>query len=123
MASATEEFFDELGRRGHEPLVARVHGALRFDVAHRGKTDVYRLIIDGGHLTVSRDPGYADCVIRVDQTVLDGIVTGRMNAMAALLRGALAAEGDPEMMVIFQRVMAPPTPQAQRERITTVAGW
>ncbi|HKE63916.1 MAG TPA: SCP2 sterol-binding domain-containing protein [Micromonosporaceae bacterium] len=123
MANATEEFFDELGRRGHEPLVARVHGALRFDVTQHGKTDVYRLIIDGGHLTVSRDPGHADCVIRVDRAVLDGIVSGRMNAMAALLRGALAAEGDPEMMVIFQRLMSPPTRETQRERITTVAGW
>jgi putative sterol carrier protein len=123
MTGPTEEFFNELNRRGYEPLVARVHGTLRFEVTHNGKSDMHRLAIDRGHITVSHDGGRADCVIRSDRAVLDAIVSGRMNAMAALLRGALAAEGDPEMMVIFQRLMAPPTNSSQRDRITTVAGW
>jgi putative sterol carrier protein len=123
MTGPTEEFFNELNHRGYEPLVARVHGTMRFEVTHNGKTDVHRLTIDGGHVTVSRDPGRADCVIRSDRAVFDAIVSGRMNAMAALLRGALAAEGDPEMLVIFQRLMAPAANSSQRDRITTVAGW
>jgi hypothetical protein len=33
MTDPTAEFFDELGRRGHEPLLEKATGTLRFDIA------------------------------------------------------------------------------------------
>jgi putative sterol carrier protein len=123
MTNPTDEFFDHLSHRGHEPLVARINGAMRFDIVHRGETDSYRLTIDRGHLAVTRDSGPADCVIRMDRRVMDTIVTGEANPLAALLRGALSAEGNPEMMVIFQRLLPPPANARQANAVETVAGW
>ena len=123
MTNPTDEFFDQLGHRGHEPLVSRVSGALRFEVAHRGETEIRLLTIDRGQLKVTRDADLADCVIRVDRSVLDAIITGKMNAMAAFLRGALSAEGNPEMMVIFQRLLPQPSATRRRDAVETVAGW
>jgi len=123
MPSPTDEFFDELNQRGYDPLVARVEGTLRFEVAHRGTTDVHNVTVDRGHLSVAPSGGRADCVIRVDRSVFDSIVSGRSNAMAALLRGALSAEGNPEMLVIFQRLLSPAPSRVRDEAVTTVAGW
>ena len=39
MTDATTEFFDDLGRRGHEPLLERVSGTLRFDLVRGERTD------------------------------------------------------------------------------------
>ncbi len=123
MTNPTDEFFDQLGHRGHEPLVSRVAGTMRFDVVHRGETDSHMLTIDRGHLGVTRDSGPADCVIRVDRRVMDAIVTGEANPLAALLRGALSAEGNPEMMVIFQRLLPMPANARRANAVETVAGW
>ena len=123
MTNPTDEFFDQLGHRGHEPLVARVAGTMRFDIVHRGETDSYMLTIDRGHLSVTRDSGPADCVIRADRRVMDSIVTGEANPLAALLRGALSADGNPEMMVIFQRLLPSPANARRANAVETVAGW
>jgi putative sterol carrier protein len=123
MTNPTDEFFDQLSHQGHEPLVSRVSGALRFEVSHRGETEIRLLTIDRGHLTASRDADEADCVIRVDRSVLDAIITGKTNAMAAFLRGALSAEGNPEMMVIFQRLLPHSSGARRRDAVETVAGW
>ncbi len=123
MTNPTDEFFQQLGHRGHEPLVGRVNGALRFDVTHRGDTDIHCLKIDRGHITVCRDSGPTECVIRVERRVMDAIVTGQANPLAALLRGALSVEGNPEMMVIFQRLLPPPVNARRANAVETVAGW
>jgi predicted lipid carrier protein YhbT len=123
MPSPTDEFFEELNHRGYDPLVARVQGTLRFEVTHRGATDVHNVTVDRGHLSVSGDGGHADCAIRVERSVFDAIVSGKSNAMAALLRGALSAEGNPEMMVIFQRLLSPAPNRMRHDAVTTVAGW
>jgi putative sterol carrier protein len=123
MTNPTDEFFEQLGHRGHEPLVSRVTGVMRFDVMHRGETDTRYLHIDHGHLSVSRDDGPADSVVRVDRRVMDTIVTGQANPLAALLRGALSVEGNPEMTVIFQRLLPPPANARRANAVETVAGW
>jgi hypothetical protein len=123
MTNPTDEFFQQLGHRGHEPLVSRVAGAMRFDIMHRGETDSRCLKIDRGHITVCPDSGPADCIIRVERKVMDTIVTGQANPLAALLRGALSVEGNPEMLVIFQRLLPPPANARRASAVETVAGW
>ena len=58
-----------------------------------------------------RTIGGADCVVRGDKALFDGIAGGEVNAMAALLRGALTFQGDPELLVRLQRVF--PSPPAR----------
>ena len=123
MTNPTDEFFEQLNHRGHEPLVGRVAGVIRFDVMHRGETDTRFLHIDHGHISVTRDGGSADSVVRVDRRVMDTIVTGQANPLAALLRGALSVQGNPEMTVIFQRLLPPPANARRANAVETVAGW
>jgi putative sterol carrier protein len=114
MTDATTDFFETLSRRRHEPMLARVSGAARFDVLTDGDIEHWTLRITKGDLEVSREVAEADCVVRTDRAQFNDLVTGRMNAMAELLRGGLALEGDPELLVLVQRLFASPsTPDAE----------
>jgi putative sterol carrier protein len=108
MADATAVFFEELARRGHEPLLGDAVGSVRFELVGEAHTDTWRVMLDNGEVSVMREGGTADCVVRADKTLFDRIAGGEVNAMAALLRGALAFEGDPELLVRVQRVFPPP---------------
>jgi ubiquinone biosynthesis protein UbiJ len=114
MTDPTAAFFGALGRRGHEPLLGKAQGTLRVDVVEGKRSDRWLVTIDRGDVAVSRDDIDADCVLRGDKTLLDGLVRGEVNAMAAVLRGALAVDGDPELLVLFQRLL--PGPPASRPR-------
>ena len=55
MADATAEFFAELGRRGHEPLLASTSGTLRFDLAEGRRLEHWYVTIEkGNRLGVAR---------------------------------------------------------------------
>jgi putative sterol carrier protein len=108
LADATAVFFDELARRGHEPLLGDAVGSIRFELVGDGHVETWRVGVDAGAVSVSRAEGDADCVVRGAKELFDGIATGEVNAMAALLRGALAFHGDPELLVRLQRLFPPP---------------
>jgi putative sterol carrier protein len=109
MGDATAEFFNELGARGHEPALAKASGTMRFDMTDGKRTTRWLVAIDKGNVAVSHRNAKADCVVRADRTVFDGIATGAQNAMAAVLRGALEIEGDRVLLLQFQRLF--PAPQ------------
>ena len=114
MSDPTTEFFDSLARRTHEPLLEKTKGSLRFEIA-RGKTKKRWFVsIDDGDVNVSRRNAAADAVVRADGALFDRLVTGQENAMAALLRGAMVVEGDPDDLILFQRLF--PSPQIGREK-------
>jgi putative sterol carrier protein len=110
MADATAGFFHELGRRGHEQLLEKATGTIRFDLAGGTTTEHWLVALDKGDVSVSRKNVVADCVVRTDRTVFDAMVTGDVNGMATYLRGELTFEGDPEFLVLFQRVLPAPAP-------------
>jgi putative sterol carrier protein len=112
MTEPTAVFFDDLARRGHEPLLGDAVGSIRFELAGDSQIETWRLTLDNGDISVSRDEGGADCIVRVEKKLFDEIATGRVNAMAALLRGALAFDGDPELLVRVQRVFPPPAAES-----------
>ena len=110
MPNVTADFFEALRRRGPEPLLGKVRGSLRFELTNGGR-ERWLVSIDGGNLTVSRRSGKADCIVRARKEVFDRIADGTKNAMAAMLRGELVVEGDPAVMVRFQRLLpSPPEP-------------
>ena len=104
MKSSTVAFFEELGRRGHEPLLERVRATVRFDIGDGASVDHRLLRIDRGDIGVTSDDVPADCTVIVDSALLDEIIEGRTGAMSAFLRGALIIEGDPEVLVLVQRL-------------------
>ena len=48
---------------------------------------------------MAHEAGQADCTIRGERSVFEGLVAGRMNLMAAVLRGALSCHGDLELLL------------------------
>ena len=111
MADATAEFFDELGRRGHEPLLENGRGTIRFDLADGSRTDRWLVTLNGGDVSVSRKKVAADCVVRADRALFAALARGEANGMAAYLRGEVVAEGDPELLVLVQRLFSAPERQ------------
>ena len=119
MADPTVEFFDELARRGHEPLFEKATGTVRFDLKD-GKTDHWLVTVAKGDLAVSRRNTRADCVVTTDRALFDGVASGKTNGMAAVLRGAMTVEGDVQLLVLFLRLF-PGSKRARRRRSTTRA--
>jgi putative sterol carrier protein len=111
---ATREFFDDLARRAHEPLLEKATGSLRFDLLQQGRTDRWLVTIDKGDVTVSRKNEPADCIVRVERSLFDRIATGEVNAFAAVLRGEAVVEGDPRLLVLCQRVFPSPPRKSGR---------
>ncbi len=119
-ADATTEFFNDLGRRGHEPLLERVTATFRFDLVRSGKTERWLVVVTKGDVAVSRQNRKADCVLHADRELFDRLASGEQNAMAAVLRGEVVLEGDSTRLVLLQRLF--PGPSASRvESRPTVA--
>ena len=118
MADPTVEFFDELARRGHEPLFEKATGTVRFDLKDGKKTDHWLVTVAKGDLAVSRRNTRADCVVTTDRALFDGVASGKTNGMAAVLRGAMTVEGDVQLLVLFLRLF-PGSKRARRRRSTT----
>ena len=119
MADSTTQFFDELGRRGHEPLLEKTSGTIRIDLKDGRKTERWLVTIAKGDLAVSRENAEADCVISGDRALFDDIASGKTNAVAAMLRGTIGVEGDAPLLVSFQRLLPGPPPARRRRSRTT----
>lgn len=114
MADATSDFFESLGGRGHEPLLEKTSGSVLFELANGQQTDRWLVTIDRGDVVVSHKGGRADATVRARKDVFEGIASGELNAMAALLRGALVVEGDMALMARLQRLLPAPPRSARR---------
>jgi hypothetical protein len=89
-----EEFFEELGRRGHDPLLARLCATGRFEVSGDGRTDHWFVSVKGGFVTVSRGGGGdVDWIMRAEREALNGIIDSDSGVLAALIRGTLSVTG------------------------------
>ena len=120
MSDPTGEFFAELGSRGHEPMLRKARGTLRFDLVNGTKAQ-WTVTLKKGDVSVSRSTAKADCVVTTDRPLFNAIVRGERNAFAAILRGEIHVEGDVELLVLFQRVFAGPAESIAR-REAVVAG-
>ena len=113
---------EELGRRGHEPLLEKVSGTIRFEIVDGKKTERRVVSIDKGDVSVSRKNVRADCTLRADKAVFEQLGSGKMNAMAATLRGDIAIDGDSSLLVPFQRLLPGPPRRHRRRRPTATGG-
>jgi putative sterol carrier protein len=104
MSEVTEQFFQELDRRGRAPALAGVDGRVLFEITAGKHTDHWLVAIDRGAIAVSRSKGKADCTIRADVEVFERLVRGEDNAMAATLRGALVCAGEVDLLLAVQKL-------------------
>jgi putative sterol carrier protein len=106
--ATTAAFFAELAERGHEPLLHAASGTVRFDLRDGENVERWLVAIDRGTVSVTRKREKADCVVFTDRRLFDRIVTGQANAMTAFLRGLIGLEGDPQLLLLFQRLFPGP---------------
>jgi putative sterol carrier protein len=115
MTDAASGFFERL-RDEHVALPTRATGVMRVEIADGKRTESWLVAVDKGKVEVSRGKGEADSVLRGDRALFDGMAAGEVNAFAATLRGAVAIEGDPRLLVLFQRLLPAPPSRGRRRR-------
>jgi putative sterol carrier protein len=108
MVDATAGFLAELDSAGQEPRLGRAEGTVRIELVRDGRTERWYLDARRGQVNVSRKRIPYDCTVRTSGALFDGMVTGKVNALTALLRGELEVEGNPEMLVLVQRLFPSP---------------
>jgi hypothetical protein len=104
---SASRFFEKLATQD-QPLLRNLSGTLRFDVIRDDETEYWHVTIARGDVAVTRDAGTADSFVRVRGELFDDIVSGRANAMAALLRGDVGVEGNTELLMRMQRTFPGP---------------
>ena len=115
MTTAGGQLFEQLGEAGHVPLLKQANGTMLFELLGGQRTERWRVIVDKGQVRVARGNGPADCVLRADRELFARMAAGKVNAFAAVLRGAVTIEGDPRLLVLFQRLLpGPPSPRRAR---------
>ncbi len=105
---AIEAYFAELASKGREPMLQQIVGSIRFDLADKGTVDRWYVAINKGDVSVSHRNARADAVIRGEKALFELVMTGRTNAMAAILRGALILEGDYRLAARVERLFPGP---------------
>jgi putative sterol carrier protein len=113
-ADPTAAFFDELATRSDEPLLRKASGVAQLEIVDGRTVRRWRIVVDKGRISVAKGAGAAACVVRADKAVFDKIATGKLNAVAAMLRGDLAVDGDWRLLVRIQRLF--PSPPRRRAR-------
>ena len=111
---ATEDFFRDLSLRGFEPSLVRAKGTVRVTVTEVSRPASWLVTVNRGAVSVSQGDSPADCEVRGPTTLLDAIVSGTTNALAAYLRGELILDGDLELIALFQRLLPSPPRLDQR---------
>jgi hypothetical protein len=112
-ADTVTEFFTELGGRGHEPLLAKIRGRVRFELTEPGRIDRWLVTLDRGTASVSRNDGPAECVIRADRALFRRLCRGEENMLTAVLRGAVLFIGDAGLLYAIQRIFPGPSRERQ----------
>lgn len=101
---SAEDFFTSIGVNRHVPRLARCHGAVRFDIMTPDGVDSWRVDIIKGEVTATRDRSPAEAVVRAEKAIVDGVVRGDVNPVAATLRGVLVVEGNWDLLLLIQRL-------------------
>jgi hypothetical protein len=106
------DFFYRLGAEGHQALLNRISGTLRFDVDDGPTTEHWYVRVDKGDVAVSHEDLPADAVVHIGPGDFGAMAEGRLNAIAAFLRGEIHLEGDVGLVISFQRLF--PGPPSRR---------
>jgi len=112
MGQPTRQFFDTLAQRIPRQLPREVRGTLRCDLRTGDHIEHWYLTV-GEDVAVSHSDAEADCIMRCDTATFDAVVTGRLNAMAAYLRGRIEAKGKVGMLEALQMLVREDGPEGR----------
>jgi putative sterol carrier protein len=110
----TREFFASLQHGVDQPTLRHLNGTIRFDLEGDEAVDSWLVTINDGDVAVSRRKSGADCIATLDEGLFAKLVSGEANAVAAFLRGEIEIEGQPGLLLAFQRLFPGP-PSDRRE--------
>ena len=113
-ADPVDQFFACLTEPGRIATFEGQSASLRFDVGDGPDIRSWHVRVASGEVTVTRASSPADAVVRLERRYLEAIVTGRLNAQDAILRGLLTCEGSMAALVMFQRCLPGPPGSAGR---------
>jgi SCP-2 sterol transfer family len=113
------QFFSCLTEPGHLATFESENATVRFDVKDGTSVQRWHVTVDDGDVAVARRGGSADAVVTTERPQLEAIVTGKVNAMAALLRGLLTCEGSMAALMMFQRCL--PGPPGSKGRVAPIS--
>jgi SCP-2 sterol transfer family len=113
-------FFAGLAETGHIATFDGQSATVRLDVVNGDEVERWHLTVSRGDVDVTRGDLPADAIMRIDRRQAEAMVTGRLNAQAAILRGALACEGKLAAVVMFQRCL--PGPPDSTGRAAPISG-
>jgi putative sterol carrier protein len=108
-----------LAESGHLATFDGESATLRFDVADGADVGHWRLKVSNGNVSVTREERAADAVVRADRPRFEAMVTGRLNAQAAMLRGLLVCEGSMAACIMWQRCL--PSPPGSTGRVAPIS--
>jgi hypothetical protein len=117
MTSPVKDFFDELARRGHVPWLEREHGSLRFEVVDAECVREWTVSFENGDVEVSQAESDVDAVVRADRALMDRLVCGEENLLAALLRGDVNYTGSLVLVSRMDRLLPGPAGQTGPRKV------
>jgi hypothetical protein len=120
------QFFTGLAKQGSVATLTGESATVRFDAVAGSEVERWHVTVADGEVTVTRQNRPADAVVRLRRNDLEEIVTGKLNAQAAVLRGLIGAEGSFAALMMFQRCLPGPpgsTGKAQPISSKTVMSW
>ena len=123
-ADPITQFFASLDEPGHLATFEGDSAEVQFDVlgakALGEKTaERWHVSITNGDVAVTHSGGPADATVRIDRRHLEALVTGRLNAQAAFLRGLFTCEGSVSALMMFQRCL--PGPPGSTGRVAPIS--
>jgi putative sterol carrier protein len=101
---AVDAFFADIATRGKIAVLGTTSGTIRFDISNADSLEHWYVTVRKGEVAVSHKNTRADTVCELDKGLFEDIAEGRRQAMSALLRGALVAQGDMSLLMSFQRL-------------------
>jgi len=104
---------------GHVATFEGQSASIRFDILDGNDVDSWHLTVTGGEVSVMHASREADAIVRIDRPRFEAMVQGRLNAQAAILRGALACDGSMAALVMFQRAL--PGPPGSTGRVAPIS--
>jgi len=123
------EFFAVLAEPVHLATFERESATIRFDISDGKDADGkdadgkdvqhWYVTVTDGDVEVTRRNSPADAIVHVRRPDFEQIVTGRMNAQAALLRGIVSCEGSVGALMMFQRCL--PGPPGSKGRVAPIS--
>jgi hypothetical protein len=118
-ADPVTQFFAALDEPGHLATLEGDSTAIRFDVLDGKKVERWHVSIARGEVAVTHSGGPADATVRIDRRHLEAMVTGRLDAQAAFLRGLYECEGSVGALMMFQRCL--PGPPGSTGRVAPIS--